>query len=76
MTVLKSILALLLMLIGLALLPMRDMSVGIKMSSSPLYPLYVPWLLPAVRAIGGLSLVAGIWLAWKTYQKRRRQPCP
>jgi uncharacterized membrane protein YphA (DoxX/SURF4 family) len=75
-TILKWAVAAAFVLIGLGLLPIRDLGVSVAMPSASAHPVPTPWLLPVVRLAGGLCLVLGVLLAWRTYQSRSPRSGP
>ena len=66
----------LLVLVGVALLPMRDVGVTVAAPGANAEALTLPWLLPVVRVFGGLSLFCGFLLGWRTWRRERPKSKP
>jgi len=76
MKLLRSLLAALLVLVGLALIPMRDLGVAVAIPEGASHALPLPWLLLTVRLGGGICLFAGILVGWKTWRRPSSQGGP
>jgi hypothetical protein len=76
MKLLRSLLAALLVLAGLALIPMCDLGIAVAMPEGASHAVSLPWLLPTVRLGGGICLFAGILVGWKTWRRPSSQSGP